>query len=750
MNFFIKLFKALNSAQKPWQITLAVVLGMLMGLTPLSGIQTFFILFIAFIVNIHLGFFFIMAAQFAAVGYLFDGLFDDFGFYLLSLDSLKEMWTSMYNSGLIRLTYFNNTVVLGSTVIALLLSLPLYLIISKTLHIYRDKIAIYCANHSWLNKFGFFDAPKKAEKAFRIWGLGLFLIIGVLLLLIVFIFLDGLVKVGLEKIIGLPLDKQVHIEKVELSLQEGSLDIHGLSIASKDLNKAAFVAKNIHTNLDFNALLLSKTHIEKIALTGLTFNQDSPYFLKDQEAVSANKPQEQASSNKKEVTKKEKKEESLVQLPSVDDVLKNSQLTSKSSYEDAEKKINSISKKWKDIEKDLENDKALKKIETTFNTLQKKVKKISLKNLKSFSEETKAFTSDINTQKNRYKKLESDFKKDQKEVNALIAKVKKSNINDKKRITSQYTMNAQGGVNVLGSFLGPKVQSYLQTGLDYYEKLAPYLESEPEEKVADRHKGRNVRFNEYTPQADLLISTVDIDGSFQGQNFKATIKDISNNQKLLNKAISFSAKSSGVMMQGFSLKGFDDRRSKMVKDHIDFSVKSVPKVMLDLSAVKLHHSNMGVKGYIDILNEKQLKGNSKLTFSKAKLSASKIKGSLGRSLNKDLSKVKQFTADIKVSGELTQVNISVRSQLTDIMKKSMNSFVKKELQAFQRNIAEKLDSMTKEKLQSLGLKNKDLSKFTTMLKKQTSKLSNYKQKSSNLKPNPKKDLKQDLMKKFKF
>ncbi|HEY9202925.1 MAG TPA: hypothetical protein VIM82_01220, partial [Sulfurimonas sp.] len=57
MNFIIKLFKALNSGQTPWQVTLAIVLGMIMGLTPLSGVQTALILFLALLINIHFGLF---------------------------------------------------------------------------------------------------------------------------------------------------------------------------------------------------------------------------------------------------------------------------------------------------------------------------------------------------------------------------------------------------------------------------------------------------------------------------------------------------------------------------------------------------------------------------------------------------------------------------------------------------------------------------------------------------------------------
>ncbi|MFA7611276.1 MAG: TIGR03546 family protein, partial [Sulfurimonas sp.] len=118
MNFIIKLFKALNSGQTPWQITAAIVMGMIMGLTPISGVQTVLLLFITLIINIHFGLFLVSSAFFAAIGYIFDPLFESFGYMILTAEALQGVFTSMYNSGIMRLTYFNNTIVLGSFIVA--------------------------------------------------------------------------------------------------------------------------------------------------------------------------------------------------------------------------------------------------------------------------------------------------------------------------------------------------------------------------------------------------------------------------------------------------------------------------------------------------------------------------------------------------------------------------------------------------------------------------------------------------------
>ena len=129
MKFLLKIFKALNSAQSPWQVTLAITMGMVAGLTPLSGLQNVVIVFLAFLLNIHLGLFFVSAAFFAGVGYLFDPGFEQIGYALLSSGGLQGLWTSWYNNGLMRLTHFNNTLVMGSTVVGLALAVPLYFLL---------------------------------------------------------------------------------------------------------------------------------------------------------------------------------------------------------------------------------------------------------------------------------------------------------------------------------------------------------------------------------------------------------------------------------------------------------------------------------------------------------------------------------------------------------------------------------------------------------------------------------------------
>jgi uncharacterized protein (TIGR03546 family) len=66
-------------------------------------------------------------ALFVPVGFLLDPAFDWIGrTLLLETPALRPLWTALYNAPVVPLTSFNNTVVLGSLVFALVLWLPLF------------------------------------------------------------------------------------------------------------------------------------------------------------------------------------------------------------------------------------------------------------------------------------------------------------------------------------------------------------------------------------------------------------------------------------------------------------------------------------------------------------------------------------------------------------------------------------------------------------------------------------------------
>jgi uncharacterized protein (TIGR03546 family) len=85
------------------------------------------ILALILVLNVSFGGALLGWALFAPFGFLLDPVFDRVGRQLLlDTPSLQPMWTSWFNAPVIPYTNFNNSIVLGSFIVWLALSLPIF------------------------------------------------------------------------------------------------------------------------------------------------------------------------------------------------------------------------------------------------------------------------------------------------------------------------------------------------------------------------------------------------------------------------------------------------------------------------------------------------------------------------------------------------------------------------------------------------------------------------------------------------
>jgi uncharacterized protein (TIGR03546 family) len=89
---------------------------------------------------------------------LFDPFFHWLGFQILTeIDWLKDFWTTLYNAPVAPLTNFNNTVVIGSFITAIILALPIYFGIKKLIIQYRKHL------HSKIEKIKIYQVLKQSS-----------------------------------------------------------------------------------------------------------------------------------------------------------------------------------------------------------------------------------------------------------------------------------------------------------------------------------------------------------------------------------------------------------------------------------------------------------------------------------------------------------------------------------------------------------------------------------------------------------
>ena len=157
------LFRTLHSEGTPGQVAAGMMLGAGIGLTPLLSAHNL-VLFVALVLlNVSFGGGMLGIALFTPLGFLLDPLFDRIGLTLLSTPGLRGLWTDWYNVPLVPYTNFNNSVTLGSFVLWLVLTVPLYLLGKRAIMHYRATYGARVLNSRFMKAL-------KASKVYNVYS----------------------------------------------------------------------------------------------------------------------------------------------------------------------------------------------------------------------------------------------------------------------------------------------------------------------------------------------------------------------------------------------------------------------------------------------------------------------------------------------------------------------------------------------------------------------------------------------------
>ncbi|MFT7559008.1 MAG: hypothetical protein ACI93R_000911 [Flavobacteriales bacterium] len=163
----LKLLKALNANANPAQLAGALALALIAGLTPLLSLHNLVVLLILCIIRINLSMFILSLFLFSGLAWLVDPWFNAIGTTLLTNESLTALWSGLYQSNFWRISHFNNSLTLGSFIVALALSLPAYILCHWAIRQYRQRFM------DWLSKspaVRVLKASKLFQQALRIYN----------------------------------------------------------------------------------------------------------------------------------------------------------------------------------------------------------------------------------------------------------------------------------------------------------------------------------------------------------------------------------------------------------------------------------------------------------------------------------------------------------------------------------------------------------------------------------------------------
>ena len=147
-----QLVKALNSDGTPGQVAAGIALGAVFGLTPLMNLHNLVLFGCALIFNLSLPGVFLGWTLSVPVGFALDPLFGAVGSALLGAPALRGLWTTLSNTPVVPFTNFNNSVVLGSFVVWVVLLLPIFFLARWGVAKYRERV------YERLRRMRFFQA----------------------------------------------------------------------------------------------------------------------------------------------------------------------------------------------------------------------------------------------------------------------------------------------------------------------------------------------------------------------------------------------------------------------------------------------------------------------------------------------------------------------------------------------------------------------------------------------------------------
>ncbi|MFH1379404.1 MAG: TIGR03546 family protein [bacterium] len=136
-----KFVKLLNSDASPNQMASGFALGSIIGLTPFFSLHNIGIWILVFLLKVNVASAFLGVAVFSLAGFFLDPLADKIGYMVLSQSqALHGLWTAMYNMPIIPFTRFNNTLVMGSFIISIVLFVPIVLCMKYFVVYYRKHL----------------------------------------------------------------------------------------------------------------------------------------------------------------------------------------------------------------------------------------------------------------------------------------------------------------------------------------------------------------------------------------------------------------------------------------------------------------------------------------------------------------------------------------------------------------------------------------------------------------------------------
>ncbi|MDR0665496.1 MAG: TIGR03545 family protein [Helicobacteraceae bacterium] len=723
---FIKFMRALNSADRSWQLSLALTLSVFVGLSPVFAPHLIVVCLLAFFLNINIGIFIVGCGIFAAIGYVADPWIESLGYYILTLPSLEGLWTSAYNNPWISLSNFNHTMILGSLAASLIIAIPAFFvfqILAKNYRFILSKIPLLRA---------MLEEPKpKKPSLFRWLGLIAFTALFGGAAVFCAFFLDAILKNYLESALSEPIGKQVTIDKLQTSFSPLSIAIEGVQIPDrKDNMKNAVAIERVAFNLDMARAFHKKVLIDELAANGVVIGQARLSPSKDLPNPPA---REEVKSDAKSAESSEGGSffnELSKELPDPKTILKNENLLTLTESKKIEARLIEIKTYWNEIAKTKFDKKAFADLEKQYNDLAAKAKKITNeKDLAEVLSAARTLQKALKERKEEYANLIKRFETERDEARNLIKRLAELPKEDYEALRKKYSFDIGGSLNLAEALLGTEIGDYIDQALEWYELARPYIKDALEARSQikgdplpkpERGKSRVVTFAEYDPKPNYLIKKATFDlTTKEGNLYLASLTGATDNQKITRAPMEALLKSERV--KDFDSLSFNWIRDRYKNNDDRFALKWIGAYQRGFSKGKFFMKSAKMDwSFAGTIKEGRLESKLEALFRETALGVEKPKTELEKLLSDTLEGLNKFSVSVRLWGAPLKPDSSLSSDLDDQLKKRFKVALEKRLKAYEAELKAQIEAIAKKELAKLGAGEADIAAIEKVIKGEAS------------------------------
>jgi uncharacterized protein (TIGR03545 family) len=518
-------------------------------------------------------------------------------------------------------------------------------------------------------------------------GLVSFFVVIALIMTFIYFFADALVKKGIEKSGERYLGAEVNVENVEIMYAPLTLNIEGFQATDPEKpthNLVSFAQAS--AGVDVWQYLFGKLYITDLTVAELRIDQPrlsvgQVFTLVDKNTENGNKRTDNSVLPGLDVS-----------LPTVDELLNNSDLLTVKQGKILEQSYQTEKKKLQGIYETLPNKDTLadykKQVEALTN--------IKIKNLADLKKLNKVFTA-LKAQFDADQAIVKKAKEQVSTSKALLTKqtqaLKEAPSADWKIIESKYQLDSVEGADFAHMLFGDQAREYFGYADAVYQKIAPLIKSSKVDKQAEktRSEGRYIHFNDDTPLPDVLIEQANFSLILPQGEFAISGKELTHqhwvrgNNSLVN-VESNNVQGSGKLALVLDL-SLDQQRilsSNGIWKLSDIDLNAVSLQQSSAFTLQLDSGLLSGKGTFSLLDD-QLDSENSLNLDNTRYSGAGT-SHLSTLFIDTVQSLKTLSLTITAKGKMMAPKLSISSPFDKQLKDSMVKQVSNKLTIFKTDV----------------------------------------------------------------